>query len=141
MIFFRSHQMDLHQDKKKINRGSGWKMKTVPLVAHVMNEDWGQAKAAARGGDAAMGGQVHAADEHFWPKRPLEGLTCHCGGGGRRKKEAAPTDYLGACLAYAGCQSMFSLTRLHVELQPQQAAHFHGQPQQAMFEIKISSRC
>lgn len=48
MIFFRSHQMDLHQDKKKINRGSGWKMKTVPLVAHVMNEDWGQAKAAAR---------------------------------------------------------------------------------------------
>ncbi|CAJ1388903.1 unnamed protein product [Effrenium voratum] len=36
------------QDKKKINRGSGWKMKTVPLVAHVMNEDWGQAKAAAR---------------------------------------------------------------------------------------------
>ena len=126
MFFFRSHQMDLHQDKKKINRGSGWKMKTVPLVAHVMNEDlYDEA-------DAAMGGQVHAADEHFWPKRPLEGLTCHCGGGGRR---------LGACLAYAGCQSMFSLTRLHVELQPQQAAHFHGQPQQAMFEIKISSRC
>ena len=41
--FFRSHQTDLH----KINRGSGWKMKTVPLVAHVMNEDWGQAKTAA----------------------------------------------------------------------------------------------
>ena len=57
------------QGKKKINRGSGWKMNVVPLVAHAMAKSQGSSQSHVPGPDyAAVGEQVHAANEYIWPE-------------------------------------------------------------------------